>query len=68
MLKADKIRQGLEVLSRFSSAVSVGVGHDVFYAGYVGAEDLDADDTPSDLMSKLGWFWDSEVECWAIFV
>lgn len=38
--------------------------HDIIYAGYTDAE---LSEKESNLLKSLGWHWEEELQCWAIF-
>jgi hypothetical protein len=82
MASMNQIREGLEILSKYTDAddiCSCAAEHDVFYAGPDTVIDLaseeDSEDpedqnmSPEDRerMKELGWFIDSESGSWAHF-
>lgn len=56
---------GLEIFQRHGEK-SVSAEHDVIYAGPSAKDKLEESDR--DTLRAAGWFWDEEVESWAIFV
>ena len=65
MASSQTIIDGLMYLQTFGDC-NVAAEHDIFYAGY----DLVDNQSPRvvEKMEALGWFWDEEVDCWAVFV
>jgi hypothetical protein len=60
--------EGLQILAKYVDANSndVAAEHDVIYGPY--AADLNITDEDKEKLEELGWFIDSEVDSWAVFV
>ena len=65
MSQIKEIIQGLQILSRYRLQNDwIAAEHDIIYG-----PDLKEDVTPEDAkqLENLGWFFDEEFDCWAVF-
>lgn len=65
MADAKKIVEGLNILQKYGLTVEVDAQHDVIYAGPGINGELTVEEQAE--MEKIGWHWDEEFDCWAIF-
>ena len=65
MAGAKDIIEGLKILTENSSDKNqyCAAEHDILY----GPDTNDIPEGQKELLQKLGWFWDDDVDCWAIF-
>lgn len=65
MADAKKIIEGLSIMQKHGLSVEVDAQHDVLYAGP--GIDGELTDEEQKKLEELGWHWDEEFDCWAIF-
>lgn len=63
MARAKNTRDGLDILLKHGPEGNCDAQHDVLYGP--GEQELPAEDVAA--LEALGWFWDDEVESWAVF-
>lgn len=63
MTKAQKLVQGITIISKYESDVEMAADHDIIYCGQ-----YRTDFSPEDLLAleSLGWF--KSEDSWAIFI
>ncbi len=62
-MKISKIADGLNIFIKYEPEGEMNHEHDIIYA--CGIRNLSPEDEKT--LVGLGWFWDEEYDCWAIF-
>jgi hypothetical protein len=62
---ALRVHTGLGILLKYDSDGDISFGHDQVWAGPSSEVEISKEDL--DLLDKLGWFIDTEVDCWSHF-
>lgn len=69
MARMRDIRRGLEILEKFqddaTDPCAVDAQHDELFAAGPAPEKLNAEDRTE--LSRLGWSWHADLECWSSF-
>lgn len=66
MATLNDVLDGMKLLSRYENGdSSVNAGHDRLYVG--GPHPSELPDGEVEELSKLGWIWDDEFDCWLQF-